>query len=77
MITIYTIPSCTRCDELKSFMKENNIEYQEKNAMNDFRTKAKMIAKGFNVMPVIGVADQYYNGNLNYLKTVVKTAKDD
>lgn len=34
-VTIYTQPTCGYCQELKSFLNKNNIEYEEKDITKD------------------------------------------
>ena len=53
MIKIYTMQMCSDCVNLKEFCAEKNIKYEEMDIENNFKAKAKMIAKGLEVVPVL------------------------
>ena len=42
MIKTYTIPNCPMCEELKSYMKNSHISYEETNVEEDFKARAKL-----------------------------------
>lgn len=39
MIVVYTSPGCASCRKVKSFMKDNNLQYIEKNIFNTLLNK--------------------------------------
>ncbi len=62
-VTIYTTPTCVYCKMTKEFFKENNIEYEEKNAAADAAAREEMIAKSGQMgVPVIDVGGKFVVG---------------
>lgn len=62
-VTIYTTPSCVYCKMTKSFFKENNVEYQEKDVSTDATARDEMIAKSNQMgVPVIDIDGQILVG---------------
>lgn len=68
MIKIYTMQMCSDCVNLKEFCAEKNIKYEEMDIENNFKAKAKMIAKGLEVVPVLEINNEIYIGDIEYLK---------
>jgi len=55
-VTIYTTPYCAFCKMAKSFFKEKNIQYQEKDVMTDVIAREEMIKKSGQLgVPVIDI----------------------
>ena len=55
-VTIYTTPTCGYCNMAKSFFKEHNIGYEEKNvAVDHVAAKEAMDKCGQMAVPVIDV----------------------
>lgn len=55
-VTIYTTPSCVFCKMTKSFFKEQNVSYEEKNVAQDEAARSEMIEKSGQMgVPVIDV----------------------
>jgi glutaredoxin-like YruB-family protein len=44
-LIIYTQPTCGFCQELKDYLKKNNIEYQEKDITKDRAAWAELVNK--------------------------------
>ena len=42
MIVIYTSPGCSSCRKVKSYLKENNLEFIEKNIFNTLLNKEEI-----------------------------------
>ena len=55
-VNIYTTETCFYCKELKNYLKENDIEFEEFDVSNDLEKRADMISKssGFAV-PVVDI----------------------
>ncbi|MCH7882852.1 glutaredoxin family protein [Patescibacteria group bacterium] len=59
-VTIYTTPTCVYCKMTKEFLKENNVEYTEKDVSTDAAARDEMIKKSGQMgVPVTDV-----DGNL-------------
>jgi len=53
-VTIYTTPTCVYCREAKEFFKEHNVEYEEKDVVQDEQARNDMIQKSGQMgVPVI------------------------
>lgn len=56
-IVVYSSDSCTYCVQAKKFLKENNIEFVEKNVSTDMEARRDLMSKGHMGVPVIYVDD--------------------
>ena len=55
-VIIYSTPTCGYCKMAKSYFKENNIEYTEKDVSEDLQAQEEMINKTNQMgVPVIDV----------------------
>ena len=62
-ITIYTTPTCVYCKMTKTFFKENNVAYEEKDVSGDRAAADEMIKKSNQMgVPVIDVDGQIFVG---------------
>ena len=53
---MYTTPTCVYCREAKEFFKEHNVEYEEKDVVQDEQARNDMIQKSGQMgVPVIDV----------------------
>jgi len=60
MITLFTSNTCMKCILLKNRLKEENIEFIEKNISEDHKALALLISQGIKVVPVLFKDDIYY-----------------
>ena len=44
-VTVYSTPVCPWCNKVKDFLKENNIEFEEKNVAEDEAARNEMVEK--------------------------------
>lgn len=62
-ITIYTTPTCVFCKMTKSFFKDNNVAYEEKDVAVDAKARDEMIEKSGQLgVPVINIDGQIVVG---------------
>ncbi|MBI4119641.1 MAG: glutaredoxin family protein [Parcubacteria group bacterium] len=55
-ITIYTTPTCVYCKMAKTFFKERDVTYEEKDVAADMQAREEMIKKSGQLgVPVIEV----------------------
>jgi glutaredoxin 3 len=55
-VTIYTTPTCVYCKSAKEFFQEHNVEYEEKDVVQDEQARANMVQKSGQMgVPVIDV----------------------
>ena len=56
MIKVYITPYCPYCVTLKNFLKQQNIEFEEVNVLDDEAAKEEMIKKsGQYGVPVVEI----------------------
>lgn len=62
-VTIYTTPSCAYCEMAKKFFKENDVEYAEKDVVDDEDARKEAVDKSGQMgVPVIEVGDDVIVG---------------
>lgn len=62
-ITIYTTPTCVYCKMAKEFFKQHNIDYTEKNVVEDEAARTEAIEKSGQMgVPVIDVGGEIMVG---------------
>ncbi len=61
-VTIYSSDTCKYCHLAKDFLKENNIEYTDKNVSSDAAARKELMKMGFMGVPVILVDDEIVQG---------------
>ncbi len=61
-VTIYSSDTCKYCHLAKDFLKENNIEYTDKNVSSDPTARKELMKMGFMGVPVIMVDDEIIQG---------------
>ena len=71
MIKVYVLSNCKRCEDLKMYMKKNNIQYQELNVEKNPRALAKMTAEGIEQYPIVEISGKLYKENVEQLKKIV------
>lgn len=54
-VTIYTSSTCPHCKAAKNYLKENNIEFEEKNVDEDRSAVDYLVEKGHRGVPVINI----------------------
>lgn len=59
MITLYSKPLCPYCDMAKTYLKNNNIQYEEIRVDTNTEAREFLINEGHRTMPQI-----YHNGKL-------------
>ncbi len=61
-VTVYTSNTCGYCHLAKDFLKENSIEFEEKNVSTDTVARKELMSKGFMGVPVIFVDEEVVQG---------------
>lgn len=69
MIDIYTKEDCSFCNQAKSFMQKNNLQYKEHLIGRDI-TREDLIAKfpQMQTVPIIMVDNQLIGGYINLVE---------
>ena len=71
MIKTYTIPNCPMCEELKHYMKDSQIAFEEKNVEEDFMARAKLVSLDIEQMPAVEVNGKVYSGDIDEIKKFI------
>lgn len=62
MIKIYSQPNCAHCNILKNELKNNNIEFEDINIIEDSNARDEIISQGLRFVPVIKIGEKYIQG---------------
>lgn len=54
-VTIYTSNTCPHCKAAKNYLRENNIDFEEKNVDEDRSAIDYLVEKGHRGVPVINI----------------------
>lgn len=55
-VTVYSTPSCPWCHKVKDFLKENKIEFEDKDVSSDDKAREAMIEKSGQMgVPVLDI----------------------
>ena len=57
-ITVYSTPTCPYCHQLKGYLKENDVEFVDKNVAEDTAARDEMVQKSGQLgVPVSVIGD--------------------
>lgn len=71
MVKTYTLPNCPMCEELKSYMRNSHIAYEEANVESDPKALARMTIEGIEQYPAVEINGTVYSGDVDELKSIV------
>lgn len=72
-ILIYTTQSCPHCKKLRKFLRKNEIDFEEKNIVENEEFLEEMLDKtGKALVPVIEMGDEIYIGFDRSIKREIK-----
>lgn len=54
-VTVYTSNTCPHCKAAKNYLRENNIDFEEKNVDEDRSAINYLVEKGHRGVPVINI----------------------
>lgn len=57
-VTVFTSPTCPHCTSAKAYLKENNIDFEERDVTKDSEARKELIEKGYRGVPVIRVDEE-------------------
>ncbi|MBU5668720.1 glutaredoxin family protein [Peptoniphilus sp. MSJ-1] len=61
-VTVYTSNTCPYCTMAKDYLKEREVEFDEKNVQTDKEARNELMAMGYTGVPVIVVGDEQIVG---------------
>lgn len=57
-VVVYTSDTCPYCVAAKDFLKEKNVDFEEKNVTQSADARNELVGKGYRGVPVIVVGDE-------------------
>lgn len=60
-VIVYTSNTCTYCTAVKSYLKENNVDFEERN-VGKAEYRKELINLGFMSVPVIKIGEEVIKG---------------
>lgn len=61
-IRLYTLPGCSYCRQVKEYLKDNGIAYEEINLEHDVDGQAFMDSRGYTALPVTVIGSHEISG---------------
>lgn len=61
-VRLYTLPGCSYCRQVKEFLSENHIAYEEINLETDSEGQAFMDSRGYTALPVTVIGTHEISG---------------
>ena len=62
-VTVYSTPTCPWCHKLKDFLKENNVEFTDKDVSADDAARDEMVKKSDQMgVPVADIDGEIFIG---------------
>lgn len=62
MVTIYTKPSCTNCENTKRILKAAHVDFEVFDVMEDDEALAYVVNKNVRQMPYVETEDDAWSG---------------
>lgn len=75
MLQVFSAPWCAACKQVKQFMKQNNIPYEEKDIDTDAEAQATLTRLQLRSIPVIYLDDNNYVVGANQQKILELSKK--
>lgn len=57
-VKVYSSDTCPYCTAVKSFLTDNNVEFEEANVSRDVDARNELIQKGYRGVPVIVIGEE-------------------
>mgnify|MGYP000131595892 CR=1 FL=1 len=61
---IYTLPGCSYCRQVKEFLADNGISYEEIDLDSDMQGQAFMDSRGYTALPVTVIGSHEISGSV-------------
>ena len=61
-VKVYTSNTCPYCTMAKDYLKEREVDFEEKNVQTDKEARNELMAMGYTGVPVICVDDEQIVG---------------
>lgn len=57
-VKVFSSDTCPYCTAVKTFLSENNVEFEELNVSTDDKARNELIQKGYRGVPVIIIGEE-------------------
>lgn len=61
-VLVYTSNTCGYCHEVKKYLDEIGVSFEEKNVSTDMEARKELMSKGFMGVPVVVIDEEYVQG---------------
>lgn len=76
VVTVYTNPNCTQCEQTKKFLDKENIPYNVVSFTEDQESLKKFIDMGFKSAPIVVTKTDTWSGfRIDKLKGLIEEKK--
>jgi glutaredoxin-like protein NrdH len=62
MVKVFTLPSCPQCETTKSYLKKNQIPFEEINLADDPDATEYVKQLGYASAPIVVAGDEHWSG---------------
>ncbi len=71
MFKVYTQENCPNCEDLKAFLYENGVEFEELDVNKDTKARAMMIMNDLETTPAMYINGSVLGGEVDQIKAKV------
>ena len=57
-VVVYTSNTCPDCTMAKDYLKDNGVEFEEKNVQTDAAARDELISMGYTGVPVLVIGEE-------------------
>lgn len=68
MFKLYSQPNCPNCDNLKEYLKNRAIDFEEINVTQDHSARAFMIMNDLETTPAVSFNGSVFGGEVDNIK---------
>lgn len=73
MFKLYSQPNCPNCEQLKDYLKNREIDFEELNVTQDHSAKAFMIMNDLETTPAVAFNGNVFGGELDTIKSNIES----
>lgn len=71
MLKVYSQKDCANCEMLKTFLKDNKIQYEDLDVNEDFSARAFMLMNDLDSTPAAVKDNEIISGDIEDMKTKI------
>jgi glutaredoxin-like protein NrdH len=62
MVIVYSLPSCPQCETTKSYLRKNEIAFEEIDLSEDADATAYVQSLGYSSAPIVVAGENHWSG---------------